>query len=243
MPCSKQPRPSADPPPRPATAGRLGGRRGAAGVDAGRVPELGHGSFRRGTACRGACPGDCHRAGPGRFLGHSAGATPRPLLRTSCAILIPAAAAAPAQLYEAVAAAFPNGTLAQFNFANDTTQMFYYQLQGGKGGGAVWASQALASIAGLVDNVTNFRAFTARGTAHCTINAAVRDAAPRLPSAKRGRRGPRATADCAAPLNPAEHPSVALAVVLRATGACVGRRPAHPRLLGGAAREGGHPLS
>ena len=69
-----------------------------------------------------------------------------------------------AKLYTELANYYSSDRWAQYNTANDEDQRFFYSAMGGTGD---WGQMMMASIDGIQDAATNFKAYTAPGEIHC----------------------------------------------------------------------------
>jgi hypothetical protein len=76
-----------------------------------------------------------------------------------------------ADLYGGIAGHYPLSTFAQYNAAEDATQVFFYGLtRGGSATAAEWSPQMRASVAAIESANPNFVSYTAPGAQHCIIN-------------------------------------------------------------------------
>ena len=73
-------------------------------------------------------------------------------------------------IYTKIALAYPNAIFSQFNYQNDSTQAFYYKLQGGEGGLSAWSAALNSSLAAIHAATTNFYTYTDAGAGHCTTS-------------------------------------------------------------------------
>lgn len=74
-----------------------------------------------------------------------------------------------ADLYERLAAHYPDNTLSQYNTTFDDNQTFFYEAMGGVGGAEGWSERMRASTQRIAGSTSNYRNFQAPGEQHCII--------------------------------------------------------------------------